>query len=338
MKNFLYAFMLFFTALTHVSAEKLPALTPLGSPMAIAETILDAPDEPTQKKRAVKTKNAPKLAQTGNLPEIAQKVDEKPKTAPQNIENSISTKEVQPEEKTLAPAPTRATEITKNTKATIASEIKGFYDKLHFYGSVDAHEQALHTANYILNHHPNHVRAAEALFYVATLSPDQTHQGKALQRLKVQFRDSVWSKEAAYSVIWQHAQQNKLTSLFSDPRAKKLKQRQESLPQINTIKRITLALSLIPGAGFAYLGEFDKAAFYFIAAGLLIWALTFAVFWAQLPYAVLCAFALISLFTHNIISTQALAEAHVAQKWQKAFTEWTDLKPLKAYQILEESF
>lgn len=334
---------LFFTLLTTVTiAERLPSLKPLASPTTIAETILDAPNKsPTQrfvKKPVAKSVGASKPQR----PAVRTSVPQVSTTAPTSVTPTRVTV-------IEAPAPVIPQQISATfSLAKLMQGLDDYHalavlnlakvdaepdntpenllDAAYFYALADKKAQAATIAAHFVQHYPQHARLPEALYYVATLA-ERPANGHALQQLKIQFETSHWTRAAAYKTIWNYAQHHPLKSLFKDTRASDLQSRQKTLPELEKSIFMTTILSVFPGAGYAHLGAYGLALLTFLGMALLAWALMFALFWGQPPYAAIWLALLVGIYGYSFIHGRQLTAEHVAEARSAAFASWDDLHP-----------
>lgn len=341
------------------NAEQLPSLKPMATPTTQAITILDAPNKNPQTRFTAEKKTTPKPSEFNitpykkpaptqpqitakPAPKALQKAAEvKEKTITALIEDiAPKTEKIEKPENhplTLQSVDPAAAAVDALKIAARTNTPEDYLTAMHLYLNVENTSSALTIATYFNQNFTNHPRRDEALYTIATLSSISKQQGRALQQLKIRFENSKWTTEAAYQTLWNYAKNNTLTSQFTDPRAKDLKQRQEKLPNVSSQVNITTIASIIPGGGYAYQKEFFKAFLTFALALCLLWALSFAILWGQLPYAITFTALLLSIYGYSIQDSRHIAQTTTEQERTQTYQSWEDLRPKTPQMLMQDA-
>lgn len=195
------------------------------------------------------------------------------------------------------------------------------------------HQEALLMFEQFGNEFPKHSRIPEALYRMSrsaeALRPG-TGSEAFVNRLVSKYPDSVWASVAAYRQVWEQAQEGVLkTPPITDPRITELAKQLEPYLQPAADKKATIAafVSVIPGAGHLWLGDWRTALTAFVLNMLFIWALVFALKNKHWPYAAVWGLVVSILYTGTLFSAYALGQRDVREARLIAMASMSELHP-----------
>lgn len=194
------------------------------------------------------------------------------------------------------------------------------------------HHTAMQTLRNIGAEDPASERMPEALYLMSVLS-DLTHTQEDgiiyRNRIKTLYPESTYLEQAERHALWYLGIKGKNT--FPDvhtPVAQTLKTRLELTPATHeeNANNATL-LSLAPGAGHLYLGDWRTALMAFIINAIMIWALMSALRKREWAYSTFFGLIVSILYIGTMFSAHSLAHRNAYEARIDAMKAWGDLAP-----------
>ncbi len=208
-----------------------------------------------------------------------------------------------------------------------AFNVARLYQKLGEYG------KALNFSQRFIKKYPESDYTPEVLYRMSVAAEKLKDNGAAfyVQDLRSNHPDSKWTAAAEYHYYWQRAKSGSFLPDANGVSQRELKHRLDThLPRSPKAQaRIAATLSVLPGVGLVYAGEWQTALGVMLASALLAWALWHAGRHRHIPYAAIWGVLLLTLLFLSMARAYHIAEDNHHKKRLQLLMAWEDLYPLE---------